>query len=114
MGFIKIGKIVWFVSILFMILGCGPSEQDMIQNSRGASYSQGYGDGCATGEKEAGSSEAQMQKDARKYLTKSKYKEGWDDGYKECFFRRGRVLEREKKVEQTGYSTESKKKGSIL
>ena len=114
MGFIKIGKVAWFVSIFFMILGCGPSEQDMIQNSRGISYSQGYGDGCATGEKEAGSSEAQMQKDTRKYLTKSKYKEGWDDGYKECFFRRGSVIERDKRVVQTGDALESKKKGKIL
>ncbi len=97
LSFIKLGKMVWFASVFFAIQGCGPSEQDMIQNSRGASYSQGYGDGCATGEKEAGFSEAQMQKDTRKYLTKSKYKEGWDDGYKECFFRRRKILEREKK-----------------
>ena len=114
MGFIKIGKVVWFVSLFFILLGCGPSEQDMIQNSRGASYSQGYGDGCATGEKEAGSLDAKMQKDSQRYLIQVKYKEGWDDGYKECFFRRGRVLERGKRVAHIGRVLESKKKGRIL
>ena len=113
MGFIELGRVIWFVSVLFVILGCGPSEQDMIQNSRGASYSQGYGDGCATGEKEAESSEAQKQKDTQKYLTKSKYKEGWDDGYKECFFRKSKILERDKKAEQTAPLTGSQKQGSV-
>jgi len=97
---VGIFRIVFVVSTFFVCVGCGPSEQDMIQNSRGASYSQGYGDGCATGEKEAESQEAQIYKDNRRYLIGSKYKEGWDDGYRECLFRRTKVIEREQEEQQ--------------
>jgi hypothetical protein len=86
---------------LSVMTGCGPvGEQVMIQNAQGAGYSQGYGDGCASGRHAAGSVEAVAAKDTMLYLNDKQYKEGWDMGYKECEFREKRVAELSRKADQ--------------
>jgi hypothetical protein len=77
------------------VVGCGGlSERDMIANSRGASYSQGYGDGCHTAKREIHENNTTKQIDTIKYAHKTRYKDGWDDGYKECLFREKKVKKR--------------------
>jgi len=77
------------------LVGCGGvSEKDMIANSRGASYSQGYGDGCHTAKSETHENNTTKQIDTMRYAHKARYKEGWDDGHKECLFRESKVKKR--------------------
>jgi hypothetical protein len=64
--------------------GCASTAENMRAQGYGPDYSQGYGDGCDSGKKAGGSMFDQFKKDVRKYDTNHKYKEGWEDGYKEC------------------------------
>ena len=64
--------------------GCASTSETMMQQGYGPDYSQGYGDGCDSGRKAGGSMFDQFKKDVRRYDSNYKYREGWDDGYKEC------------------------------
>ena len=85
-----------------IVVGCGgpKGEQIMIQNARGADYATGYGDGCASGRQAAGNSEIIPRKDAARYQTDTRYKKGWDTGYKECRFRERKIRKRTGKMER--------------
>ena len=63
----------------------------MIQTPQGSDYSNGYGDGCASGRRAAGIVDVNGTKDTLRYLQSSNYKSGWDTGYKECKFREEKV-----------------------
>ena len=69
---------------LFAFGGCASTAENMRAQGYGPDYSQGYGDGCDSGRKAGGSMFDQFKKDVRRYDSNHKYKEGWDDGYKEC------------------------------
>ena len=64
--------------------GCASTAENMRAQGYGPSYSQGYGDGCNSGRKAGGSILDTFKKDVRRYDSEHKYREGWDDGYKEC------------------------------
>jgi hypothetical protein len=64
--------------------GCASTAENMRAQGYGPDYSQGYGDGCDSGKKAGGSMFDQFKKDVRKYDSNHKYREGWEDGYKEC------------------------------
>jgi hypothetical protein len=64
--------------------GCASTAENMRAQGYGPDYSQGYGDGCNSGKKGGGSMFDQFKKDVRKYDNNHKYREGWEDGYKEC------------------------------
>jgi hypothetical protein len=64
--------------------GCASTAENMRAQGYGPDYSQGYGDGCDSGKKAGGSMFDQFKKDVRKYDNNYKYREGWEDGYKEC------------------------------
>jgi hypothetical protein len=64
--------------------GCASTAENMRAQGYGPDYSQGYGDGCNSGKKAGGSMFDQFKKDVRKYDNNHKYREGWEDGYKEC------------------------------
>lgn len=64
--------------------GCASTAENMRAQGYGPNYSQGYGDGCTSGKKAGGSMFDQFKKDVRRYDSNYKYREGWDDGYKEC------------------------------
>jgi hypothetical protein len=64
--------------------GCASTAENMRAQGYGPDYSQGYGDGCDSGKKAGGSMLDQFKKDVRKYDNNHKYREGWEDGYKEC------------------------------
>ncbi len=74
------------VAVLLAIgfTGCASTAENMRAQGYGPDYSQGYGDGCDSGRKAGGSMFDQFKKDVRRYDSNHKYKEGWDDGYKEC------------------------------
>jgi len=80
------------VIAVWLLSGCGPQgEQIMIQHARGADYATGYGDGCQSGRKAAGSTEAVAKKETQSYLNSAQYREGWNTGYEECKFREEKV-----------------------
>ncbi len=64
--------------------GCASTAENMRAQGYGPDYSQGYGDGCDSGKKAGGSMFDNFKKDVRRYDSNHKYREGWDDGYKEC------------------------------
>ena len=64
--------------------GCASTAENMQAQGYGPDYSQGYGDGCDSGRKAGGSMFDQFKKDVKRYDSHHKYREGWDDGYKEC------------------------------
>jgi len=64
--------------------GCASTAENMRAQGYGPDYSQGYGDGCDSGKKAGGSMFDQFKKDVNRYDNNHKYREGWEDGYKEC------------------------------
>ena len=72
------------VTLGFTLTGCASTAENMRAQGYGPDYSQGYGDGCDSGKKAGGSMLNQFKKDVRRYDSNHKYKEGWEDGYKEC------------------------------
>ncbi len=75
-----------------VLAGCAPQgEQIMIQNARGAEYSRGYADGCASGRHVAGNMEVNATRDTLLFLNDSQYKSGWNQGFKECKFREKKI-----------------------
>ena len=84
-----------------MVTGCGPKgEQIMIQNARGADYSTGYGDGCASGRYAAGNTEISHRRDTMRYHRSEQYRLGWETGFKECKFRERKIRKRIEKMER--------------
>jgi len=80
--------IILFPISAILLGGCSYSELDMINHSRGVNYSQGYGDGCATAKSKFDSNTTTIvHEDKKRYQTQSKYKDGWNTGYSECYFR---------------------------
>jgi len=72
------------LSATLVFTGCASTAENMQAQGYGPDYSAGYGDGCDSGKKAGGSILDQFKKDVRRYDSNHKYREGWDDGYKEC------------------------------
>ena len=70
--------------LAFAFTGCASTAENMRAQGYGPEYSQGYGDGCDSGKKAAGSMFDQFKKNVSSYDRIHKYREGWDDGYKQC------------------------------
>ena len=64
--------------------GCASTAENMQAQGYGPIYSQGYGDGCDSGKKAGGSMFDQFKKNVNQYDSQYKYREGWDDGYRQC------------------------------
>ncbi len=97
----RVLKIFVIGMITVIVTGCGPKgEQIMIQNARGADYSTGYGDGCASGRYAAGNTEISQRKDTMRYHQSERYRHGWEAGYKECRFRERKIRKRTGKMER--------------
>jgi len=71
-------------AITFGFSGCASTAETMQAQGYGPDYSQGYGDGCTSGKKAGGSMFDKFKKNVDKYDNNHKYREGWEDGYKEC------------------------------
>lgn len=72
------------VVLALSFTSCASTEENMRAQGYGPEYSKGYGDGCDSGKKAAGSMFDQFKKDVSRYDGNHKYKEGWNDGYKQC------------------------------
>ncbi len=72
------------VALAWSFTGCASTAENMKAQGYGPEYSQGYGDGCDSGKKAGGSMFDQFKKNVNRYDNNHKYREGWDDGYKEC------------------------------
>ena len=69
---------------VMMFSGCASMAENMMAQGYGPNYSQGYGDGCSSGKKAAGSMFDQFKKDVNRFDGNRKYAEGWNDGFKIC------------------------------
>ncbi|WP_294958687.1 hypothetical protein [Sulfurovum sp.] len=72
------------VAMAIGFTGCASTAENMRAQGYGPNYSQGYGDGCSSGRRAGGSMFDQFKKNVSRYDSNHKYREGWDDGYKEC------------------------------
>jgi len=72
------------VTLALGFTGCASTAENMKAQGYGADYSQGYGDGCDSGKKAGGSMFDSFKKNVNRYDNNHKYREGWNDGYKEC------------------------------
>jgi len=83
----KIGQIFFATTTLAAMLafsGCASTAETMQQKGYGPSYSKGYGDGCESGKKAGGGMFNDFRKNVDRYDRDYKYREGWEDGYREC------------------------------
>lgn len=72
------------VALTWGFSGCVSTAENMRAQGYGPEYSQGYGDGCDSGKKAGGSLFDQFKKDVNQYDNSHKYREGWNDGYRQC------------------------------
>ena len=56
----------------------------MQQKGYGLAYSKGYDDGCESGKKAGGGMFNDFRKNVNRYDNDYKYREGWEDGYRQC------------------------------
>ncbi len=81
------GKIVMATSMLAGLLafgGCASTAETMQQKGYGPSYSKGYEDGCESGKRAGGGMFNDFRKNVDRYDRDYKYREGWEDGYRQC------------------------------
>ena len=80
----KILALTGIAAAAMLFAGCASTAETMMNKGYGPDYSYGYSDGCDSGRKAGGSMLDGFKKDVRRYDRNFKYREGWDDGYKEC------------------------------
>jgi hypothetical protein len=81
------GKIILATTTLVGLLafsGCASTSETMMQKGYGPSYSKGYEDGCESGKKAGGGMFNEFRKNVNRYDREYKYREGWEDGYRQC------------------------------
>jgi hypothetical protein len=69
---------------LLAFAGCASTSETMMQKGYGPAYSKGYEDGCESGKKAGGGMFNDFRKDVSRYDREYKYREGWEDGYRQC------------------------------
>ncbi len=72
------------VLLSMMLFGCVSQKEAMIKQGYSPVYAEGFQDGCGSGENAAGSIADQFKKDVQSYNDNSDYRQGWNDGYKQC------------------------------
>ena len=72
-----------FLVILYLT-GCASQKEIMLKQGYPPAYAEGYQDGCNSGNNAAGSIVDQFKKNIQRYEQDSNYRQGWDDGYKQC------------------------------
>jgi hypothetical protein len=75
--------IALLTSILFIFSAC-QSTQEWLK-TKPKPYQRGYKDGCDNGEERALNSTIFKKNNTQDYKTDDLYKEGWDEGYEDCF-----------------------------
>ena len=80
-------KITTTISILVLVMvlaGCASQKEMMLKEGYPPAYAEGYEDGCGSGNNAAGSVLDAFKKDVSRYKRDSTYRQGWDDGFKQC------------------------------
>ncbi len=72
-----------FLSCFLVFTGC-LSTQEWLK-TKPLSYQNGYKHGCENGEDRAGNSIIFKKNDTSSYKTDTQYREGWDEGYADCY-----------------------------
>ena len=75
------------ISMLVLILtlgGCASQKEMMVKEGYPPGYAEGYEDGCGSGNNAAGSVLDAFKKNVSRYERDSTYRQGWDDGFKQC------------------------------
>jgi hypothetical protein len=80
----KVLTIAVIGTVAMMFSGCASTAETMMDQGYGPNYSYGYGDGCSSGKKAAGSMLDQFKKDVNQFDRNRKYAEGWNDGFRTC------------------------------
>jgi len=73
-----------FLVGLMAFSGCASTAETMQQKGYGPAYSKGYEDGCESGKKAGGGMFNDFRKNVNRYDNDYKYREGWEDGYRQC------------------------------
>ncbi len=76
--------ILMIVTLLIVVSGCVSQRENMISQGYPPAYADGYDDGCHSGSNAGGSIIDQFTKNVKRYKEDSQYRQGWDDGYKQC------------------------------
>jgi len=69
---------------LLALGGCASTSETMMNKGYGPSYSKGYEDGCESGKKAGGGMFNDFRKNVDRYDEDRKYREGWEDGFRQC------------------------------
>ncbi|MBL0717517.1 MAG: hypothetical protein JJV89_05660 [Desulfosarcina sp.] len=76
--------IVAILSCFMLLFGCVSQKEAMIKQGYPMSYTEGFDDGCHSGNKAGGSLFDQFKKDVRRFESDTKYAQGWSDGFRQC------------------------------
>ncbi len=79
-----VGIIVTLLFVILCLTGCASQKEMMIRQGYPPAYAEGYQDGCTSGNNAAGSIMDQFRKNVQQYQQDTNYRQGWDDGYKQC------------------------------
>jgi len=71
-------------SLSIMLFGCVSQKETMIKQGFPPVYAEGFQDGCDSGNNAGGSVLDQFKKNIELYNHNSDYRQGWEDGYKQC------------------------------
>ncbi|WP_200763705.1 hypothetical protein [Nitrosophilus alvini] len=71
------------IATFFLLSGCTVKYENIY--SKLPAFQEGYKDGCESGEEAASNSFSQKKIDIKRYNNDSVYKEGWDEGYYDCY-----------------------------
>ncbi len=77
-----IGGAAVLAAMLFA--GCASTQETMMAKGYPPAYAAGYGDGCSSGKQAGGSMFDEFKKNVKRYSSDKQYKQGWDDGFKQC------------------------------
>lgn len=72
-----------FTAVIYLT-GCSSQQEIMIKQGYPPAYAKGYENGCSSGNNAAGSILDHYKKDIQSYKQNSNYRQGWNDGYKQC------------------------------
>ena len=72
------------MGVLALLYGCQDTRRMMLDEGYPSEFVDGYQAGCASGRSAAGEM-ARYQKALDRYDLESRYRQGWDDGYWQCF-----------------------------
>ena len=91
----------------------------MIKQGYPPAYAKGYENGCSSGNNAAGSILDHYKKDIQSYKQNSNYRQGWNDGYKQCKAKQDSLqkqyrtnIEQQRMIEEQRHNKKIEKQGT--